>query len=71
VYGEGAWKVRQHGKRKPRTWRKVPLAICLDSGSGILSKLTDNATSDGYVRETRIQHLPRSTNRFYGDGAYD
>lgn len=25
VYGEGKWKVRQHGKGKRRTWRKVHL----------------------------------------------
>ncbi|KAF1018116.1 MAG: hypothetical protein E5299_00097 [Burkholderia gladioli] len=26
VYGEGAWKVRQHGYSKGRTWRKVQRA---------------------------------------------
>ncbi|KAF1004602.1 MAG: hypothetical protein E5299_02359 [Burkholderia gladioli] len=25
VYGEGEWKVRQHGYSKWRTWRKVAL----------------------------------------------
>lgn len=27
VYGEGEWKVRQHGYSKRRTWRKVHLAV--------------------------------------------
>jgi hypothetical protein len=27
VYGEGEWKVRQHGVGKRRTWRKVHLAV--------------------------------------------
>ncbi|MEX3592023.1 MAG: transposase, partial [Burkholderia sp.] len=27
VYGEGEWKVRQHGYSKRRTWRKVHLAL--------------------------------------------
>lgn len=27
VYGEGEWKVRQHGVSKRRTWRKLHLAI--------------------------------------------
>ena len=30
VYGEGEWKVRQHGYSKRRTWRKVHLAVCPD-----------------------------------------
>ena len=27
VYGEGEWKVRQHGVSKRRTWRKLHLAV--------------------------------------------
>ena len=27
IYGEGEWKVRQHGVGKRRTWRKVHLAV--------------------------------------------
>ncbi|KAF1008357.1 MAG: IS5 family transposase ISBam3 [Burkholderia gladioli] len=29
VYGEGEWKVRQHGYSKRRTWRKVHLTLDL------------------------------------------
>ncbi|KAF1012689.1 MAG: hypothetical protein E5299_01121 [Burkholderia gladioli] len=32
VYGEGEWKVRQHGYSKPRTWRKVHLALNANKG---------------------------------------
>ena len=31
VYGEGEWKVRQHGYSKRRTWRK--LHLCVDEES--------------------------------------
>ncbi|MBF0602803.1 MAG: transposase [Nitrospirae bacterium] len=27
VYGEGEWKVRQHGYSKRRTWRKLHLGV--------------------------------------------
>jgi hypothetical protein len=27
VYGEGEWKVRQHGKAKRRTWRKLHVCV--------------------------------------------
>ncbi|KAF1017951.1 MAG: hypothetical protein E5299_00210 [Burkholderia gladioli] len=32
VYGEGEWKVRQHGYSKRRTWRKVHLALNANTG---------------------------------------
>ena len=32
VYGEGEWKVRQHGWSKHRTWRKVHLGVDEQSG---------------------------------------
>ncbi|KAF1018089.1 MAG: IS5 family transposase ISBam3 [Burkholderia gladioli] len=32
VYGEGEWKVRQHGYSKRRTWRKVHLALNAHTG---------------------------------------
>lgn len=32
VYGEGEWKVRQHGWTKRRTWRK--LHLCVDEQKG-------------------------------------
>jgi hypothetical protein len=31
IFGEGEWKVRQHGYDKRRTWRKLHLAIDLSS----------------------------------------
>ena len=27
IYGEGEWKVRQHGSSKRRTWRKLHLSV--------------------------------------------
>ena len=27
IFGEGEWKVRQHGVGKRRTWRKIQLAV--------------------------------------------
>ena len=27
IFGEGEWTVRQHGVGKPRTWRKIHLAV--------------------------------------------
>jgi Transposase DDE domain len=46
VYGEGEWKVRQHGVGKRRTWRKLHLAVCPDSHEIILEVLTENKVAD-------------------------
>jgi Transposase DDE domain len=71
VYGEGEWKVRQHGASKRRTWRKVHLAICPDSHEIVLSFLTENSKSDGEALIKMANHLPDTVERAYLDGAYD
>jgi IS5 family transposase len=71
VYGEGEWKVRQHGKSKRRVWKKVHLAICPDTHEIVLSQLTESIASDSTTAEGMCKKLSRRTKRVYGDGAYD
>jgi len=71
VYGEGEWKVRQHGYSKRRTWRKLHLAVCPDSNEIILEILTDNKVADCEVYPELLEKVPKSVERTYGDGAYD
>ena len=37
VFGEGEWKVRKHGYSKRRTWRKIHVGMCVDSGQVVVS----------------------------------
>ena len=71
VFGEGEWKMRQHGKTKRRTWRKIHLAVCADSQEIALSLLTENSESDGEAFIKMAEKLPTTVERGYGDGAYD
>ena len=71
VYGEGEWKVRQHGYSKRRTWRKLHLAVCPDSHEIVFEVITDNKTPDSEVYPKFIEKAPKSIDRTYGDGAYD
>src|SRR5207253_4194583 len=41
IYGEGEWKVRQHGKQKRRRWKKFHIAICPDSHEIVLAEVTE------------------------------
>jgi len=49
VFGEGEWKVRQHGYGKRRTWRKLHLGVDEASGEIIASVLTTNDFGDGEI----------------------
>ena len=40
IYGEGEWKVREHGVGKRRTWRKVYLAVDADSKNVVGMEVT-------------------------------
>lgn len=71
VYGEGEWKVRQHGADKRRTWRKLHLAICPDSHEIVFVRLTDNKTPDHKIYPHFLDLAPKTVKRTYGDGAYD
>ena len=65
------WKVRQHGKSKRRTWRKIHLGICGDSQEIVMSLLTENSVTDAEAVEEMAEEMPSTVERGYGDGAYD
>lgn len=46
VFGEGEWKVKKHGYSKRRTWRKIHVGMCADTGQIVVSALTSNNVSD-------------------------
>ena len=71
VYGEGEWKVRQHGISKRRTWRKMQLAINPDNHEIVAAALTSHDVSDGEVLEELLDQIPGHLNSVSGDGAYD
>ena len=71
VFGEGEWKVRQHGYSKRRTWMKLHLAVN-EANNQILSMvLTDNSYKDNEVFEELMDHVPGEIHQATGDGAYD
>ena len=70
VYGEGEWKVRQHGKGKRRKWRKFHIGIDPKTGQLVAHEASKSETHDSEVGCSLIRSLP-SVKRVYGDGAYD
>lgn len=72
VFGEGEWKTRKHGYSKRRTWRKLHVGMCADSGQIVIGALSSNAVTDDAAMIEMMSHLDEfSLGAIYGDGAYD
>lgn len=71
VYGEGEWKVRQHGWMKHRLWRKLHLAVNGESQKIEAFELTDLGIQDCEGVPLLLEKLEGSIETCKGDGAYD
>lgn len=71
VYGEGEWKVRQHGYSKRRTWRKLHLGVDAATREIVACETTTNSVSDGAQVEPLIAAVPEELAAVKADGAYD
>lgn len=71
VFGDGEWKVRQHGYSKRRTWRKLHLGIDEATGEIIAMELSTNEVSDGEIFPDLLNQIEETVNQVSADGAYD
>jgi len=71
IYGEGEWKVRQHGVSKRRTWRKLHVGANPDDGEIEAVILTENNVSDDAAVEVLLEQIEQEIAKFAADGAYD
>ena len=71
VFGEGEWKVRQHGYVKHRLWRKLHLAV--NEGSQIIEafELTDLGIQDCEGFGMLTKKIDKEIDLAIGDGAFD
>lgn len=71
VYGEGEWKVRQHGYTKRRTWRKLHLAVDESGGQIEAVVVTTNGIDDGDVLVGLLDQVEEEIKQVSADGLYD
>lgn len=71
VFGEGEWKVRQHGAGKRRVWRKLHLAADRATHEIICADLSLNGTTDAQALPELINQTHRKIREASADGAYD
>jgi IS5 family transposase len=71
VYGEGEWKVRQHGWTRRRTWRKLHIGVDEASGEIRAATVTTNNYGDGQVLPDLLAQVESKLSQVTGDGGYD
>jgi IS5 family transposase len=71
VFGEGEWKVRQHGYTYRRTWRKVHLGVDAASGEIVAAVVTTNNYSDSQLLPDLLEQVDEEIEQVSGDGGYD
>jgi len=71
VQGEGEWKVKVHGKGRPRKWIKLHVAIDAKTQEIVGEILTEASTDDGKAFPTVMAQVSSRVNTVIGDGAYD
>lgn len=71
VYGEGEWKVRQHGVDKRRTWRKLHVGVNEATGEILAAVASTNNVSDDEAFADILEGIDDEIEQVSGDGAYD
>lgn len=71
IYGEGEWKVRQHGWSKRRTWRKLHLSVNETTHQIQAVVLTEAGVDDAEAGQQLVEETPGPIEQVSADGAYD
>ena len=73
VFGEGEWKVRQHGWSKRRTWKKIHLGIDEATGDIMIGEVTGNNIADCEAFPSLLEQIPKDVilGQCSADGGYD
>lgn len=71
VYGEGEWKVRQHGWSRRRTWRKLHLGVDEATREFVAVVVSTNDFKDSQLLADLLEQVGDEISQVSADGAYD
>ena len=71
IYGAGEWPADKHGRRAPRGWRKLHLAVDAASDQIVAVTLTDQDVDDPSQVAPLLEQIPGEIEQVTADGAYD
>jgi IS5 family transposase len=71
IQGEGEWKVKIHGRGRPRKWVKVHLAVDAETQEIVAEVLTEANVGDSKMVATLLDQMKNQPNQIIADGGYD
>jgi IS5 family transposase len=71
VYGEGEWKVRQHGYSRRRTWRKLHIGVDEATLEFVAVVVSTNSFKDSQILPDLLEQVADELKQVSADGAYD
>jgi IS5 family transposase len=71
VYGEGEWKVRQHGWSRRRTWRKLHIGVDQATHELVAAVVSTNSFKDSQLLPDLLEQVEDEIKQVSADGAYD
>ncbi len=71
VYGEGEWKVRQHGWSRRRTWRKLHIGVDEATMEFVAVVVSTNSFKDSQLLPDLLEQVEDELSQVSADGAYD
>jgi IS5 family transposase len=71
VYGEGEWKVRQHGWSRRRTWRKLHIGADEATLEFVAAVVSTNSFKDSQILPDLLEQVAEEIAQVTADGAYD
>ncbi len=71
VYGEGEWKVRQHGWSYRRSWRKLHFGVDEETLEIVSACASTNDVTDAQMLPVLLADTPEPLTQVSADGAYD
>ena len=71
VNGEGEWKVKVHGKGRPRKWIKIHVAIDAKTQEIVGEVLTEASVGESKAFPSLLRQVSNCVKTIIGDGSYD
>lgn len=71
IYGEGEWKVKQHGASKRRTWRKLHIGVDPNAKTIVVAKVTGAKVHDTKALPDLLAAVGQPIKQVCLDGIYD
>jgi hypothetical protein len=71
LFGEGEWKVRQHGWSRHRTWLRLHIGVDQATGEVQTARLTTRRHIDKEVLPSLLEQVPVPIAQVSGDSGYD